>query len=136
MPLGIGRLVSAAKALAVGNSGSKAGMADLFPAVDPAVDGAECDRDCESCTIKYPAKFSVEEGDRLYGLITGWATHVLVATGKTDWSSKIADEKGSLMEALEAAEKPSNGVCLPYSLCPWLCLRLLDYLSATAPPLT
>ncbi len=84
----------------------------LFPAVDPAIDGAECVLDCASCSIRYPAKFSIDEDDELYGHVNGWATHVLVATGKTDWVRDVADEKGSVMEALgKSAVKPSNGVC-------------------------
>ncbi|EFW21445.1 hypothetical protein D8B26_001643 [Coccidioides posadasii str. Silveira] len=73
----------------------------LFTVVDPTVDGEDCDHDCASCTIKYPAKFSVDYEDELYGHVKGWATHVLVATGKTDWVRDVADEKGSVMEAIE-----------------------------------
>ena len=89
----------------------------LFTKVDPAVDGEECLRDCESCTVRYPRKFEVEEDDNLYGHIAGWATHVLVATGKTDWVRDIEDEKGSVMEAFGKAWAdgvwPTNGVS-PY----------------------
>lgn len=49
--------------------------------------------------------------DKMYGNIGGWATHLLVATGKTDWVRDVADEKGSLMEAIErGGVEPSNGV--------------------------
>ena len=83
----------------------------LFPVVDPAVDGPDCDHDCESCTIRFPAKFSINETDELYGHINGWSTHVLVATGKNDWVRDVADEKGSVMEALDRGTvKPRNGV--------------------------
>ncbi len=83
----------------------------LFTKVDPAVDGDDCDHDCESCTVKYPRKFDVDEEDKLYGHIQGWATHVLVATGKTDWVRDVEDEVGSVMEAFRESEvKPSNGV--------------------------
>lgn len=89
----------------------------LFPKVDPAIDGEDCERDCESCTIHYPAKFSVDEEEKLYGQIKGWATHMLVATGKTDWVKDVGDEKGSVMEAVrECGVKPSNGVCRNGSL--------------------
>ncbi|KAL1957787.1 hypothetical protein VTO42DRAFT_5505 [Malbranchea cinnamomea] len=82
----------------------------LFPKVDPKVDGEGCDRDCASCTIHYPAKFDVEMSDKLYGQVKGWSTHILVATGKTDWVHDVADEKGSLMEAIEKGGlQPSNG---------------------------
>ena len=83
----------------------------LFPAVDPAVDGPDCLRDCATCTIRYPAKFSIDEDDELYGHVNGWATHVLVATGKTDWVRDVADERGSVMEALaKGGARPENGV--------------------------
>jgi hypothetical protein len=85
----------------------------LFPKVDPAVDGDDCDHDCASCDIKYPRVFKINEDDQLYGHVKGWNTHVLVATGKTDWVRDVADEKGSVMEAFEKSSvKPSNGVSL------------------------
>ena len=87
-----------------------ANEAQLFPKVDPAVDGEDCDHDCESCVIKYPAKFSIDEKEELYGHVKGWATHLLVATGKNDWVRDVEDEKGSVMEAVGRAEKPGNGV--------------------------
>lgn len=84
----------------------------LFPRVDPAVDGEECLHDCATCTIKYPSKFDVDQEDELYGHVNGWATHLLVATGKTDWVRDVADEQGSVMEAVEKGGiAPSNGVC-------------------------
>jgi hypothetical protein len=84
----------------------------LFPKVDPAVDGEDCDHDCESCHVKYPKGFKIDEDDKLYGHVKGWSTHILVATGKTDWARDVADEEGSVMEAIEkkANVKPSNGV--------------------------
>ncbi|KAJ4293799.1 hypothetical protein N0V88_005310 [Collariella sp. IMI 366227] len=102
-------LLTSAKALAIGNSGSKASLQDLFPAVDKVVDGEDCDHDCESCTVHYPKGFKIEEDDDLYGLVKGWSTHVLVATGKTDWVRDVADEKGSVMQAIAGAKKPTNG---------------------------
>lgn len=90
----------------------------LFPKVDPAVDGEDCDQDCASCTIHYPARFDVELSDKLYGNVKGWATHILVATGKSDWVRDVADEKGSVMEAIEKGGlSPSNGVRF-FSACP------------------
>ena len=85
----------------------------LFTAVDPEVDGEECLRDCESCTIHLPRKWSIDEDDKLYGHVKGWSTHLLVATGKTDWVRDVEDEKGSVMEAIgKAGIKPSNGVSM------------------------
>ncbi|KAJ6016274.1 hypothetical protein N7540_010865 [Penicillium herquei] len=84
--------------------------AQLFPKPDPAVDGEECLHDCASCTVKYPAKFDVDTTDELYGQVKGWATHMLVATGKSDWVRDVADEAGSIMEAIEkGGVEPSNG---------------------------
>jgi hypothetical protein len=85
---------------------------ELFTKTDPAVDGEECVHDCASCEVKYPRKFEVDETEELYGHIKGWSTHLLVATGKTDWVRDVADEKGSIMEAVDRGTvKPTNGVC-------------------------
>jgi Sucrase/ferredoxin-like len=72
----------------------------LFPQTDPAVDGEECLHDCSSCTIHYPAKFSIDEDDKLYGHVKGWDTHLIVGTGKNDWVRDVTDEKGTVMEAV------------------------------------
>lgn len=89
---------------------SKAPVDQLFPKTNPAVDGEECLRDCETCTIKYPRKWSVDEDENMYGHIKGWSTHMIVATGKADWVRDVADEKGSIMEAVDkGGVKPSNG---------------------------
>ncbi|BCS24498.1 sucrase/ferredoxin-like domain-containing protein [Aspergillus puulaauensis] len=82
----------------------------LFNKTDPATDGEECEHDCATCTIRYPAKFEVDQEDELYGHVNGWATHLLVATGKTDWVRDVADEEGSVMEAVEkGGVLPGNG---------------------------
>ncbi|MCJ1313379.1 hypothetical protein MMC25_007057 [Agyrium rufum] len=82
----------------------------LFPVVDPAIDGEDCEHDCDSCTIHYPSKFKIDEEEKLFGQVKGWATHMLVATGKTDWLRDVEDEKGSVMEAVrDCGMKPSNG---------------------------
>ena len=95
------------------NGFAKASEGALFPKVDPTVDGEDCDQDCGSCGIKYPSKWKVDEDTELYGHVNGWATHILVATGKTDWVRDVADEKGSVMEAVRDCKvEPSNGVHL------------------------
>ena len=116
---------------------TKASEANLFPKVDPEVDGQDCDHDCASCTIKYPAKFSIDEDDKLYGHVKGWATHLLVATGKTDWVRDVEDEKGSVMEAVGRAHKPLNGVSKSTMLCEvsQLIMRQKLMLSASDIPL-
>lgn len=83
---------------------------DLFPKTDPATDGEECLHDCESCHVKYPRGFKIDDEDLLYGHVKGWSTHVLVGTGKTDWVRDVADEKGSVMEAIGKVHGPDNGV--------------------------
>jgi hypothetical protein len=86
--------------------------AALFPKVDPVIDGDDCDHDCASCTIHYPTKFEINLSDKLYGNVKAWSTHVLVATGKTDWVRDVSDEKGSVMEAIgKGGIEPENGVC-------------------------
>ncbi|KAF1984258.1 Sucraseferredoxin-like protein [Aulographum hederae CBS 113979] len=88
----------------------KAECTQLFNVTEPEVDGEECLQDCQSCTVKYPSKFSIDEDDKLYGHVKGWETHMVVATGKTDWVRDVADEKGSVMEAVDKSKiKPSNG---------------------------
>lgn len=83
----------------------------LFAKTDPAVDGEECLHDCASCTTHYPAKFSIDEEEELYGHVKGFETHLIVATGKTDWVRDVEDEVGSVMEAVgKCGVVPSNGV--------------------------
>ena len=84
---------------------------DLFPRTDPAVDGEDCLHDCDACTVRYPKGFKIEETDEMYGLVKGWATHLVVGTAKSDWKRDVEDEKGSVMEAVGKADKPENGVC-------------------------
>ncbi|KAK7446877.1 hypothetical protein CaCOL14_000178 [Colletotrichum acutatum] len=100
--------VTGAKKFALGTAHGVSAL-DLFPKTDPAVDGEDCEHDCESCHVKYPKGFKIDEGDELYGMVKGWSTHALVATGKSDWVRDVADEKGSVMEAIGRAAAPSNG---------------------------
>ncbi|KIW02519.1 uncharacterized protein PV09_06317 [Verruconis gallopava] len=73
---------------------------DLFPKTDPKIDGDECLRDCDSCTVHLPKNFKIDEDEELYGHVKGWSRHILCATGKTDWVRDVSDEKGSIMEAV------------------------------------
>ena len=87
----------------------------LFPVVSPEIDGEDCDHDCETCEVKLPKGWKIDEDQDLYGHINGWETHMLVATGKTDWVKDVADERGSVMEAVghwknTVDGEPSNGV--------------------------
>jgi hypothetical protein len=82
----------------------------IFPKVNPAEDGADCFEDCASCPVAYPRLFRINEEHDLYGQVKAWATHVLVATGKADWTRDIGAEKGSVLEALAKGPQPRNGV--------------------------
>lgn len=112
-----GKMASAFRSLGswVFKSGStgKASLDELFPRTDPATDGDDCLHDCESCTVRYPRNFKIEESDKLYGGASQWSTHLLVGTGKADWVRDVADEKGSVMQAVGKASGPSNGVSYP-----------------------
>ena len=103
--------ISGASTPAPGTPAENTPLHALFRKVDPAIDGEDCDHDCESCIVSLPKGFKIDEDDKLYGYVKEWSTHVLVATGKTDWVRDVADEKGSVMEAISKADvKPSNGV--------------------------
>lgn len=85
----------------------------IFPAVDPARDGPDCKRDCADCTVQFPSKVKIETSRPLYGHIKEFSTHVLVATGQSDWTPKVEQEKGSLMEAFDGTSyKSKQGVSL------------------------
>ncbi|KAI0864491.1 Sucrase/ferredoxin-like-domain-containing protein [Xylaria cubensis] len=110
MALGLKSLIGSARRFATGEEPSTVpDMASLFPPTDPAVDGADCIHDCESCHVSYPRGFKIETDDLLYGHVKGWSTHVIVATGKSDWVRDVEDEKGSVMEAFGKATNPTNG---------------------------
>ncbi|PPJ54004.1 hypothetical protein CBER1_02994 [Cercospora berteroae] len=82
----------------------------LFPRTTPEIDGDECLHDCASCSIAYPRKFAIDEEDELYGFINGFARHLIVATGETDWVRAVEDVKGSVMEAVgEHIDKVEGG---------------------------
>lgn len=92
-------------------SPSNAPEETLFPKVDPAIDGDDCDYDCASCEVRLPKGWKIDEDEKLYGHVNGWATHMLVATGKTDWVRDVSDEKGSVMAAVRDCKvEPGNGV--------------------------
>lgn len=81
----------------------------IFPTVDPSVDGPDCSHDCADCTVKWPSsRMKIDTDKQIYGGLKPFATHVLVATGKTDWASKAEREQGSLMEAFKLSSVKSN----------------------------
>lgn len=97
------------------------GIDALFPRTKPEIDGEACEHDCETCTIHLPRGFKIDEDDKLYGEIKGWSRHLIVATGKTDWVRDVADEKGSVMEAIGKHDSDVQGGRLMLSasnMCP------------------
>ena len=85
------------------------GIDALFPRTKAEIDGEECLHDCESCSVHLPRGFKIDEEDKLYGEIKGFSRHLVVATGKTDWVRDVADEKGSVMEAIEKHNSDVEG---------------------------
>ncbi|KAE8351251.1 Sucrase/ferredoxin-like-domain-containing protein [Aspergillus coremiiformis] len=81
----------------------------IFPIVDPKQDGPDCKRDCADCTAHFPSKVKIESTRPLYGHIKKFSTHILVATGKSDWAEKVENEKGSLMQAFDSSLQESKG---------------------------
>ena len=94
-----------------GGGGRRPKVTELFTKTDPAVDGDACLHDCDSCSVRLPRGWKIDEVDQLYGHIKGFSTHLVVGTAKSDWVRDVADEPGSVMEAIGRADKPSNGVC-------------------------
>ncbi|PWW74505.1 hypothetical protein C7212DRAFT_364969 [Tuber magnatum] len=87
------------------NNGKSVGTATkdtLFPVVSKDVDGEDCDHDCDHCPGYGRAfdKIGVETKEELWGGIKGFANHVVVATGETDWVRDVGDIKGSVMREL------------------------------------
>ncbi|KAJ5119813.1 hypothetical protein N7448_010482 [Penicillium atrosanguineum] len=80
----------------------------LFPKVDPTQDGPDCLKDCADCTTQFPDKVKIETSRPLYGHIKEFHSHVLVATGRSDWKEKVGQEKGSLMEAFDEGSAKSR----------------------------
>jgi hypothetical protein len=85
----------------------------IFPAVNPQEDGPDCLKDCADCTVHFPKKFNIESERKIYGKVKPFTTHVLVATGKSDWASHPDNERGTVVHAL--SEASSNEVCIPIS---------------------
>ncbi|KAJ5115864.1 hypothetical protein N7456_000212 [Penicillium angulare] len=80
----------------------------LFPKVEPKEDGADCLKDCADCTIQFPSKVKIETSRPLYGQIKEFHSHVLIATGRSDWKEKVEHESGSLMEAFDQSSAKSK----------------------------
>ncbi|KAI9892443.1 MAG: hypothetical protein M1814_001400 [Vezdaea aestivalis] len=88
---------------------------ELFPKVDPSVDGPDCNKECASCTVSLPRKWNIEENNKLYGFISAWGTHVLVGTGKADWIRNVDEEEGGLVQALSKEHEKIEGEAMMLS---------------------
>lgn len=69
--------------------------------------------DCESCSSheKYPSSLSIDTETPLWGSVKPWRSHILCATGKTDWVHSVTDESGTLAHAIaETKESWSHDV--------------------------
>lgn len=102
----------------------------LFQRTQAEIDGDDCLHDCETCTVHLPRSFKIDESDRLFGEIKGWSRHLVVATGKTDWVRDVADEKESVMEAVEKHNGEVSGGRLMLSASN---MEVPDHASATGP---
>jgi len=100
------------------NNGKSVGTATketLFPTVSKEVDGEDCDHDCDHCPGYGRAfdKIGVETEGELWGGIKGFANHIIVATGETDWIRDVEDISGSVMRELKKnSEMLEQGVSL------------------------
>ncbi|KAK9455717.1 Sucraseferredoxin-like protein [Dipodascopsis uninucleata] len=65
----------------------------------PVVDDG-CKFECDSCMGKYPSSLKIDTTTPLWGSAKPWRSHLLIATGKSDWTHDIADEKGTLSAVL------------------------------------
>ncbi|KAK9480626.1 Sucrase/ferredoxin-like-domain-containing protein [Lipomyces japonicus] len=61
---------------------------------------SDCAFECDSCTAKFPSSVKIERDGLLWGTAKPWRSHVLVATGKSDWAHGLEDEAGSLSTVL------------------------------------
>lgn len=101
----------------------------IFPTVDPQEDGPDCQSDCANCTVRFPSKIKIDTTTPLYGHLKPFDAHIVIATGKTDWARKIAEEKGSLAEAFDASSPEANqGVRMSSSPFPSGTSGLIDIL--------
>jgi hypothetical protein len=83
----------------------------LFPSVSNPSE--ECIRDCNACPGYGRAfdKIGIDDRAEMWGAVNQYSTHVIVATGQTDWIRDVVDIPGSVMAGLqEERELIKNGV--------------------------
>jgi hypothetical protein len=78
------------------------------------MDGIGCNEDCADCTVKYPSRFQNRYPEAAVWKVKPFISHILITTGKSDWTEKIEHAKGSMMEAFKNNSwEPKNGVWVP-----------------------
>ncbi|KAK9448063.1 Sucraseferredoxin-like protein [Limtongia smithiae] len=60
----------------------------------PVVPEDGCAFECDTCTTRFPSTVKIERDDPLWGSVKPWRMHLLVATGKSDWTHGMEDEHG------------------------------------------
>ena len=84
---------------------------NLFPIA--ANISEECIKDCNACPSYGRAfdKIGIDDRSEVWGAVNQYSTHVIVATGQTDWIRDVVDIPGSVMAGLqEDRELVENGV--------------------------
>lgn len=66
--------------------------------------------DCDSCSSneKYPPSLSIDTETPLWRTAKPWQTHILCATGKSDWVHSVIDEEDTLAHAINITQKEWN----------------------------
>lgn len=69
---------------------------------------AECSYECDSCTNKFPSSVKVSD-EKLWNSTGAYGLHLVVATGKTDWSHDACLTKGTVAHETAGWAQESNG---------------------------
>ncbi|KAK9462894.1 Sucraseferredoxin-like protein [Lipomyces oligophaga] len=75
----------------------------------PAVPEDGCPLDCSTCTTKYPRTLKVDRDTPLWGSVKPWKRHIILATGKTDWTHGM-DAESPLSKALDSWSPSDSAV--------------------------
>lgn len=77
----------------LGGDGASQGGAEEISKVVPLSD---CPSECEACLTKFPASLKIDTLTNLNNSTSPYKLHLLVPTGKTDWSHAATDTSGSV----------------------------------------
>lgn len=69
---------------------------------------SDCSFDCDSCSSKFPTSVSIEEKDQLWNSTSEYGLHVVVVSGKTDWSHDACLVEGTVGNAVSGWAGLSN----------------------------